>query len=79
MYNWWSPWKKGGTLELEIQFPIVPCSSVYNCILGRPFAATLDAITSHVHLNIKYHNIQDELDTKIVDLTGNKRIYQALQ
>lgn len=39
---------------------MVPCESVYNCILGRPFLTPLDALASTIHLNMKYHNCFDE-------------------
>ncbi|KAI5447423.1 hypothetical protein KIW84_015036, partial [Lathyrus oleraceus] len=54
------------------------CRSVYNCILGRPFASILDIVASPVHLKLGYHNLQGELTTIKDDLEGVKRIHQAL-
>lgn len=58
---------------------VVPCWSVYNYILGLPFAATLDVMASPDQLKMKYHNIHDEPVTINTDLIWAKRIYQALQ
>lgn len=62
------------TTMVDIQFLIVPCKSVYNCILGRPFAATLDILVSPVHLKSKYHNVSGE--AVCTDLSGSHRIYK---
>lgn len=57
---------------------MVPCTSIYNFILGRPFAIVLDVVASLVHLKVKYHNLKGELVTINGDLEGAKKIYQAL-
>lgn len=44
--------------KINSQFLFVPCRSVYKCVIGRPFAATLNAIASPVHHKFKYHNLQ---------------------
>lgn len=41
--------------KVNSQFLVVPRRSVYKFILGRLFAATLDAIASPLHLKLKYH------------------------
>ncbi|MCI56831.1 hypothetical protein A2U01_0078082, partial [Trifolium medium] len=38
---------------------MVPCDSVYNCILGRPTLVALGAVPSTIHLKMKYHNDED--------------------
>lgn len=40
------------------QLLVVSCINVYNCIMGRPFATTLDVLASSVHFKLKYHNLQ---------------------
>jgi len=44
--------------------------SVYNCILGRPTLAALDAITSTVHMKMKYHGDNEEVVTIHADLSS---------
>lgn len=65
--------------HVSSQFLVVPCRSVYNCILERPFAVTLNFVASPIHLKLKYHNLQGDPITIKVDLEWEKRIYQALQ
>lgn len=50
--------------------------SVYNCILGRPFATTLDTVASSVHPKLKYHNVHDKSVMISAGLSGVKRIYK---
>ena len=64
--------------SVNSQFLVVPCRSVYNFIMRRPFTSTLDTVPSLVYLKIKYHNIQGESDIINADLEGEKRIYQEL-
>lgn len=52
---------------------------LYKCILSWPFAVTLDALASPVHLKLKYHNVHDEVVTISVDLSIAKRIYKAFE
>lgn len=35
------------------QFLMVPCKNVYNSIMDKPFAITLDTVASSVHLKLK--------------------------
>lgn len=58
--------------EVKFQFLVVPCISVYSCILRRPFVVMLDMLDSHVHL--KYYNLHGQSTTINVDLEGAKRI-----
>lgn len=66
-------------MTVDLQLLVVPCKRVYNCIVGRPFAITLDIVVSPVHLKMKYNNIHDELVMINIDLYGGKRIYKALE
>lgn len=56
-------------------FLVIPCMSVYNFILGRPFVVTMDAMASLIHHKLKYRDIHDEPTTIDIDLYGVKRIY----
>lgn len=67
------------TRKVNSQFLFVSCRSVYNCVLGRPFATMLNVVASPMHLKLKYQNLQGEMATIKADIDGKKRIYQALQ
>lgn len=56
--------------EINSQFLVVPCISVYNCILRRPSAAMLDVVAFPIHLKLQYHNLEEELaiDYEIMSL-----------
>ncbi|MCI23375.1 hypothetical protein A2U01_0044554, partial [Trifolium medium] len=60
---------KNSMKTVEVQFLVIPCDSVYNCILGRPTLAALGAVPSTVHLKMKYHNDEDGVVT-IDDFTS---------
>ncbi|KAI5408151.1 hypothetical protein KIW84_054113 [Lathyrus oleraceus] len=45
-----------GIRTICVFFFMVPCKNVYNNIIGWSFLATLDSITSHVHLKLKYRD-----------------------
>lgn len=47
----------------ETLFLVVLVVSIYNCILGRPTLAALDAVTSMVHLKMKCHNRNGDVAT----------------
>lgn len=66
-------------MTINLQFLIIPCKSVYNCILGRPFAEMLDAVASHILLKLKYQNICDGPITICVELSGARRKNKSLQ
>lgn len=38
------------------------CKSIYNCIFSHPTLATLEAISSMVHMKLKYHSHKDVID-----------------
>jgi hypothetical protein len=61
---------KDSKKTIEVQFLIIPCKSVYNCILGRPTLTALGAVFSIVHLKMKYHNAKNEVLTIEADMTG---------
>lgn len=58
---------------------MVPLRNVYNYILGRPFAGTLDTIAFLVHIKLKYHNVHKEIMTICDDLSRAQIIYKVLQ
>lgn len=62
-------------MTIDMKFLVVPCKSVYNRILERPFAAILDVVASHVYFKIKYHNVHNEPMNICVDLSIAWRIH----
>lgn len=65
--------------EINSQFQVVSCKSVYNYIIGRPFIAALNVMGSPIHLKLKFHNRQGGPITVKTGLSGAKRIYRALK
>ncbi|GAU48790.1 hypothetical protein TSUD_406330 [Trifolium subterraneum] len=41
--------------SLKVNFLVVDCTSLYNCIIGRPTLAELFAVSSTIHLKLKYY------------------------
>lgn len=62
---------------VDIYFLVVSCGSVYKCILRSPFYVTLGIIASTAHLEVKYHNIHDELVIVWADLTKTHQIHET--
>lgn len=62
---------------VDSKFHVVAYRSVYNFILWRPFATTLNVVASSVYLKLKQHNLQRESVAINVDLEGANIIYQA--
>lgn len=60
------------------RFLAVIFKNVYNCILGRPIAVSLDDLASLAHFKLKFHSLHGELVTVNVDLEGVNRIYQEI-
>lgn len=62
---------------ISLQFLVVLCKCVYNCLLGIPFAAALDVVVSPVYLKLKFHNLHGEPPTVNTNIEAAKMIYQA--
>ncbi|GAU22605.1 hypothetical protein TSUD_135050 [Trifolium subterraneum] len=41
--------------SVKVKFLVVDCPSLYNCIIGRPTLAELFAVSSTIHLKLKYY------------------------
>ncbi|MCI46537.1 hypothetical protein A2U01_0067777, partial [Trifolium medium] len=41
--------------SVKVQFMVVDCPSLYNCIIGRTTLAELYAVSSTIHLKMKYY------------------------
>jgi len=47
-------------------------------VFGRPTLAALDVVASTIHLKVKYHSEEGEIVTIKTDLSGVRRLYEAL-
>ncbi|KAI5425253.1 hypothetical protein KIW84_031161 [Lathyrus oleraceus] len=63
--------------EVKIQFLVVDCPSLYNCIFGRPTLAELTAVPSTVHLKMKYYTKLGRVVTIHGDIEAARRCYDA--
>src|SRR3954469_12266514 len=48
---------------IKVQFLVIDCPSIYQCILGRPTLAELIVIPSTVHLKLKYYTAKGQVAT----------------
>ena len=62
---------------VKASFLVILVISIYNCVLGRPTLAVLDAVTSTDHLKMKYHNKSGDVATIHADLKGAKMCHKA--
>ena len=60
---------------VETPFLVIPVVSIYNYILISPTLAALDAVTSTVHLKMKYHNNDGDIATIYADLKAAERCH----
>ncbi|GAU42637.1 hypothetical protein TSUD_398420 [Trifolium subterraneum] len=49
--------------SVKIKFLVVDCPSLYNCIVGRPTLAELFAVSSTIHLKLKYYTKDGQVTT----------------
>lgn len=56
---------------VDVHLFVISCERVYNDIIGKWFLTMLDAVTSTVHLKMKYHNNFDKLVVIATDIRGN--------
>lgn len=71
--------KGQNTRIIDAHFLVVLYRRVYNCIMCRTFATTLDAVASSIHLKMKCYEVHKKTVTISVGLTKAKRISQTLQ
>lgn len=64
--------------SINMQFLVIPCKSLYNCVLGRPFTATLDIVASPIYLKLKYRNLHGDPTVLCVVLEASKRIHHVM-
>jgi hypothetical protein len=63
--------------SVKIQFLVVDCPSLYQCILGRESIANLLAVLSTAHLKMKYYTTKGHVATLHGDIEAARRCFDA--
>ncbi|KAK2397422.1 hypothetical protein QL285_058998 [Trifolium repens] len=64
--------------SVKIQFLVVDCPSLYQCILGREAMANLLAVPSTAHLKMKYYTTKGHVATLHGDIEAARRCFDAV-
>ncbi|XP_058780878.1 uncharacterized protein LOC131654974 [Vicia villosa] len=65
------------TRVVKVQFLVIDCPSIYQCILGCPTLAELIAVPSTVHLKLKYYTAKGHVATLNGDIEAARRCFEA--
>ncbi|MCI19278.1 hypothetical protein A2U01_0040434, partial [Trifolium medium] len=65
------------TKSVKVQFLVVDCPSLYNCIIGRTTLAELFAVSSTIHLKMKYYTLDGRVATLNGDIAAARRCFEA--
>ncbi|GAU45610.1 hypothetical protein TSUD_301880 [Trifolium subterraneum] len=63
--------------SVKVKFLVVDCPSLYNCIIGRPTLAELFAVSSTIHLKLKYYTKDGRVATINGDIEAARQCFQA--
>ncbi|GAU40562.1 hypothetical protein TSUD_35790 [Trifolium subterraneum] len=63
--------------SVKVKFLVVDCPSLYNCIIGRPTLAELFAVSSTIHLKLKYYTKDGQVATINGDIKAARRCFEA--
>ncbi|GAU38058.1 hypothetical protein TSUD_146160 [Trifolium subterraneum] len=63
--------------SVKVKFLVVDCPSLYNCIFGRPTLAELFAVSSTIHLKLKYYTKNGQVATINGDIEAARRCFEA--
>ncbi|GAU28915.1 hypothetical protein TSUD_59270, partial [Trifolium subterraneum] len=63
--------------SVKVKFLVVDCSSLYNCIIGRPTLAELFAVSSTIHLKLKYYTKDGRVATINGDIEADRRCFEV--
>ncbi|GAU10242.1 hypothetical protein TSUD_421550, partial [Trifolium subterraneum] len=63
--------------SVKVKFLVVDCPSLYNCIIGRPTLAELFAVSSTIHLKLKYYTKDGQVATINGDIEAVRRCFEA--
>ena len=62
---------------IKTQFLVVDCSSLYQCIFGRPTLIKLIAVPYTVHLKMKYYTAEGLVVTLHGEIQAARRYFEA--
>ncbi|GAU25742.1 hypothetical protein TSUD_216730 [Trifolium subterraneum] len=60
--------------SVKVKFLVVDCPSLHNCIIGRPTLAELFAVSSTIHLKLKYYTKDGQVTTINGDIEAARRL-----
>ncbi|GAU10157.1 hypothetical protein TSUD_422430, partial [Trifolium subterraneum] len=63
--------------SVKVKFLVVDCPSLYNCIIGRPTLAELFAVSSTIHLKLKYYTKDGRVATINGDIKAVRRCFES--
>ncbi|MCH90588.1 hypothetical protein A2U01_0011504 [Trifolium medium] len=63
--------------SVKVQFLVVECPSLYNCIIGITTLAELFAVSSTIHLKLKYYIKDGQVATINGDIAAARRCFEA--
>ncbi|GAU25009.1 hypothetical protein TSUD_154830 [Trifolium subterraneum] len=63
--------------SVKVKFLVVDCPSLYNYIIGRPTLAELFAVSSTIHLKLKYYTKDGQVATINGDIEAARRCFEA--
>ncbi|GAU38385.1 hypothetical protein TSUD_147530 [Trifolium subterraneum] len=63
--------------SVKVKFLVIDCPSLYNCIVGRPTLAELFAVSSTIHLKLKYYTKEGQVATINGDIEAARRCFEA--
>ncbi|GAU45897.1 hypothetical protein TSUD_24990 [Trifolium subterraneum] len=69
--------EKKAMKSVKVKFLVVDCPSLYNCIIGRPTLAELFAVSSTIHLKLKYYTKDGQVATINGDIEAARRCFEA--
>ncbi|GAU27461.1 hypothetical protein TSUD_161470 [Trifolium subterraneum] len=63
--------------SVKVKFLVVDCPSLYNCIIGRSTLVELFAVSSTIHLKLKYYTKDGRVATINGDIEAARRCFEA--
>ncbi|GAU46658.1 hypothetical protein TSUD_184460 [Trifolium subterraneum] len=63
--------------SVKVKFLVIDCPSLYNCIIGRPTLAELFAVSSTIHLKLKYYTKNGQFATINGDIEAARKCFEA--
>ncbi|GAU48781.1 hypothetical protein TSUD_406240 [Trifolium subterraneum] len=63
--------------SVKVKFLVVDFPSLYNCIIGRPTLAELFAVSSTIHLKLKYYTKDEQVARINGDIEPARRCFEA--